>query len=171
MRKLEICFVSMSSMREFQNFADIVVMWGMWRRTACSRKKEQKVRFGLHLRASPKKKFVAPTPERQNALAKKSLNFDDQGDDRRQGERHGKGGEVNKEKEQRGAGKLAAPDANTGGGLAGADAANDIARKVLTLGVQDTPPVIPPLVFQGCLQVPAGCRHGPRSAYLIIHTI
>jgi cytochrome c len=45
-------------------------------------KKVRRVRFGLHLRASPEKKFVTPNPDRQLALAKRNLKFDWQDDDR-----------------------------------------------------------------------------------------
>jgi len=59
-------------------------------------KKEQKVRFGLHLRASPKK-FVASSSEQRDALAKRGLNFDGQDDDGRQDGNNGKGKEMNKD--------------------------------------------------------------------------
>jgi hypothetical protein len=109
-------------------------------------KKEQKVRFGLHLHASPKK-FVASSLEQRDALAKRGLNFDGQDDDRRQDGNNGKGKEMNKDWEKHGASKSATSDAAAGTGQKGYDVANDIARKVLMLGVHDTPTVLPPLVF------------------------
>ena len=126
--------------------------------------KEQKVRFGLHLRASPEKKFVVLAPERQEGLAKRNLNFDGKDDDKRQGDAHGKGKAMDKEREQHdvskpAGSKPAAPDANKGGGPAGTEAANDIARKVLALGFHDSPSVTPPLVFKS-LQVHEGGGNG-----------
>jgi hypothetical protein len=124
-------------------------------------KKERKVKFGLHLRASPEKKFVALNPDRQIALAKRSLNFDGQDDDRRQPDKHGKGKESDKAKEQSGAGKANAPDATAGAGSKGVVETHEITRKVQALGVHDTPPVIPPVVFKGgCLQASASGIHG-----------
>ena len=93
-------------------------------------------------------------------MAKRNLNFDGKDDDRRQGDNHGKDREGDKEKEQRGASKSAAPDANAGAGPTGADAAKDITNKVLTLGFHDIPSVTPHLLFQGGLQAPPGGGRG-----------
>jgi hypothetical protein len=124
-------------------------------------KKDRRVRFGLHLRASPEKKFVTPIPDRQNVLAKRNLNFDGQDDDRLQPDKHGKGKETDRAKEQPAAGKSTEPNANEGGGSKEADATHDIARKVQALGLLDRHPVIPPIVFKGgCSQTPAGGIHG-----------
>jgi hypothetical protein len=121
--------------------------------------KERKVRFGLHLRASPKKKFVTPNPERQGTLAKRNLNFDDQDDNRRRGGNQEKEREGDTEKKQSEVSKHAAPEAIDGAGKTGVDAAKDITQKVLALGI-DTPSVAPRLLFQGGLQAPAGGARG-----------